>query len=332
MRYSSDVPLIPKISIVVPSFNQAAYLKDALDSILSQRYPNLELIVIDGGSTDESVSILQSYSSFLDYWCSEPDEGHGDAILKGFERSSGEIMAWLNSDDAYFSWSFAAVSNLFATFPNVEWITGRGVVRNQEGLPLKEEHDRKNMFSYLVGDFGWIQQESTFWRRSLWVRSKNDISMYVSKKLLMVDSIFWCIFFRSSRLYNADVFLGSYRQHLDNRAHVNAVQCVAETRMLIKNILWHDLPSLLRFKVLLYRCLRQFLSIYFVRKVVNPCTVQKLAFYIFSPPPVDVITYDRDKSCWALVRDPFLFKLYRPHPFSAFVSRAVLFLGAPRHH
>jgi glycosyltransferase involved in cell wall biosynthesis len=93
---------LPHISIVTPSFNQAKYLPETIESILNQSYPNLEYIIIDGGSTDGSVDIIKRYESHLSYWVSEKDSGQSDAIMKGFDRSTGELFAWVNSDDVLF--------------------------------------------------------------------------------------------------------------------------------------------------------------------------------------------------------------------------------------
>ncbi|TFH31827.1 MAG: glycosyltransferase, partial [Anaerolineales bacterium] len=92
---------LPLVSIVMPSFNQVRFLETALGSVLEQDYPNIELLVIDGGSTDGSLEVLQQYADRLAYWQSRPDEGQADAINQGLQRTKGKYVAWLNSDDVY---------------------------------------------------------------------------------------------------------------------------------------------------------------------------------------------------------------------------------------
>lgn len=104
----------PKITIVTPTFNRVHYLEDTILSVLNQNYPNLEYIIIDGGSTDGSIDIIKKYESYLAYWISEPDEGFYHAIQKGFNKSKGDIMAWLNSDDKYHPGALKIVSEVFS--------------------------------------------------------------------------------------------------------------------------------------------------------------------------------------------------------------------------
>lgn len=100
----------PKISIVTPSFNQGHYLEQTIRSVLDQNYPDLEYIIIDGGSTDNSVEIIKKYSHRISYWISEPDKGQSDALEKGFKKATGEIAAWINSDDHYEKDAFQKVA------------------------------------------------------------------------------------------------------------------------------------------------------------------------------------------------------------------------------
>ena len=123
----------PKISIVTPNYNMGAYLEETIKSVISQNYPNLEYFIIDGGSNDNSLEIIKKYERHLTYWISEKDNGMYHAIQKGFEKSTGEIMAWLNSDDMYHSNSLFIVAEIFDSFPQVEWLLGASTTFDEKG-------------------------------------------------------------------------------------------------------------------------------------------------------------------------------------------------------
>jgi glycosyltransferase involved in cell wall biosynthesis len=116
---------LPKITLITPSYNQAAYLEQTLDSVLSQGYPNLEYFVLDGGSKDKSAAIIKKYEKHLSYWVSEPDKGQSDAINKGLQRASGEIINWLNSDDYYQKDTLFKVADSFQAHPDAQVLLGR---------------------------------------------------------------------------------------------------------------------------------------------------------------------------------------------------------------
>lgn len=205
-----------KISVVTPSFNQAQFLESTIISALSQNYPNLEYIIIDGGSTDGSLDIIRKYSDKLTYWVSEPDKGRGDAINKGFKHSAGEIMAWLGCGDMYCPWAFGVVNEIFAALPEVEWLTtGSPLTWNLKGqvasCGFRFGYSRQGFVNgcYLP-KMATLQQESTFWRRPLWERAGG----YIDENFPVVpDFELWARFWKYASVYTTSVPLGGIRTH-----------------------------------------------------------------------------------------------------------------------
>ncbi len=174
---------IPIITIVTPSYNQAAYLEATIRSVLDQNYPALRYIIMDGGSTDGSVDIIKRYADKLIYWVSEKDGGQSNAINKGFaintsinEQSDWTtgIMTWLNSDDILLPGSLKIVGEIFEKYPQIQWLTGQSANMNADGQNLKlgrlKTGHGRNLIRhglYHGRGLGFIRQEGTFWRRSL---------------------------------------------------------------------------------------------------------------------------------------------------------------------
>lgn len=127
---------LPRISIVTPSFNQGQFIEETIRSVLLQGYPDLEYIVIDGGSTDNSVDIIRRYEPWISFWVSEPDHGQAQALNKGFDRATGEIFAWLNSDDAYTSGSLFTVGECFRNHSIVDIVYGSCESVDKDGRRL----------------------------------------------------------------------------------------------------------------------------------------------------------------------------------------------------
>ncbi len=117
----------PKISIITPSYNQGCFLKNTIMSILDQGYPNLEYIICDGGSTDNSVDIIKKYENKITFWCSEKDNGQTDAINKGMKKATGDIVGWINSDDVLLPGSLFQIANFFAKNRDCEFMNGIGL-------------------------------------------------------------------------------------------------------------------------------------------------------------------------------------------------------------
>jgi glycosyltransferase involved in cell wall biosynthesis len=215
-----------KISIVTPSFNQGQFIENTILSVLEQNYPNLEYIIIDGGSADNSVEVIRKYEKYLSYWVSEKDRGQYHAINKGFEKSHGEIMAWLNSDDMYCKWAFKAVADIFSQNPGIEWMTSlfplvwasggeAAACFARPGYNAKAFYEGR--YTDIIPDksLQYIQQESTFWKRSLWTRCGGAVS---EKYELAGDFDLWARFFESAVLCGVSVPLAGFRIHDTQRS------------------------------------------------------------------------------------------------------------------
>jgi glycosyltransferase involved in cell wall biosynthesis len=157
---------LPKISIITPSYNQGQYIEETIRSVLLQNYPNLEYIIIDGGSTDNSVEIIQKYADRLAYWVSEPDKGQSQAILKGFARATGDIMAWINSDDIYAPGSLMAVAAAAIQQPLAAWFAGRCDTLENGKVIKRGKRWHGGLEIWYIRDI--LMQPGVFWRKTLW--------------------------------------------------------------------------------------------------------------------------------------------------------------------
>ena len=184
-----------KISVITPNFNGGEFLERALRSVISQDYRDVEHIVMDGGSTDESLQIVDRYRQNLTKVVSEKDNGQYDAIGKGFARATGDILCWLNSDDIYFPWTMRVVARLFVDFPQVDWIMGvRCELRNDavQGIsnvtPFPRDVIRSGAFH--PRGLGCIMQEGCFWRRSLYEKAGGiSVEMAGRRRLRALDQV-----------------------------------------------------------------------------------------------------------------------------------------------
>lgn len=160
----------PLISIVTPSLNQGRFLEETLDSVFGQDYPDLDYIVMDGGSTDESVAVIRSREERLAYWQSQPDNGQAEAVNQGFRRARGDILGWLNSDDLYLDGTFRTVANLLAGSENEAVVLYGGCELFHHSKSTTEVRsavpfDEKRL---LITDF--LDQPSVFFTRAAWDR------------------------------------------------------------------------------------------------------------------------------------------------------------------
>ena len=188
----------PKISIVTPSYNHAPYIEATMRSVLDQGYPNLEYIVIDGGSDDGSAEVIERYSDHLAYWVSEPDNGQTDALIKGFERSTGEIMGWVCSDDLLEPTALHEVAQTFRQNPEWQAVYGDGVWTDTENRTVARRKEIDfNRFIFLY-DYNYIWQPSTFWRRGIYEK----VGGLDSRWNLAMDADLWLRFSEFTDLHH----------------------------------------------------------------------------------------------------------------------------------
>jgi glycosyltransferase involved in cell wall biosynthesis len=160
-----------RLTVITPSFNQAGFIEKTLKSVLDQGWDDLEYFVIDGGSTDGSVEIIERYADRLAWWVSEPDAGQTDALNKGVRRATGNVVAYINSDDRYLPGSFQiAMSTLAET--DASWVAGAALFEDADGSPYQTwwpELPRHGRAQWVLGPWG-VPQAATFWRREIFER------------------------------------------------------------------------------------------------------------------------------------------------------------------
>jgi len=182
LYYAAPAGGWPRLTIVCPSFQQGRYLEETLRSVLLQNYPGLEFIILDGGSSDESVAILQKYSPWLAHWESQPDRGQSHAINKGCDRATGELLGWINSDDYYLPGAFAAVGREFRLAPH-SLIFGDWAERSGEDSALTVVRER-SAFAFQVAVGGrHLPSHATFWPRAAHQPVKENLRFTMDAEL-----------------------------------------------------------------------------------------------------------------------------------------------------
>jgi len=158
----------PLVSIITPSYNQAQFLEDTIQSVLTQDYPHIEYIIVDGGSTDHSVDIIQRYSDRLAWWVSETDKGQTDALNKGFAHATGEIFAWINSDDTYLPEAISEAVEFLTTHPDAAMVYGDANLIDEQGSVIGSFPARQTDLRHILRGSVHIPQQTTFFWARLW--------------------------------------------------------------------------------------------------------------------------------------------------------------------
>lgn len=204
----------PKISIVTPSYNQGAFIERTIRSVLNQNYPNLEYIIIDGGSTDDSTEIIKRYQDKLAYWVSEKDRGQAHAINKGFRRATGDIVGWLNSDDEYCPGALETVAKTFTANNDVDFVFGNRITVDENGRILRDERHTRFSFSALVLYGMIVSQPASFWKRELFEK----YGYLDESKRFCMDYDFFCRIGAHIKAKHIRKHLARFRRHPSSKS------------------------------------------------------------------------------------------------------------------
>jgi glycosyltransferase involved in cell wall biosynthesis len=218
----------PLVSIIMPSFNQVSYLETALRSVLEQDYPHIELIVIDGGSTDGSLEVLKKYTDRLAYWQSRPDKGQADAINQGLRRSNGEFVAWLNSDDVYLPGAIREAVEVMQSNPEVGMVYADGYMVDTE-LKLLDRHTYPQVDLIDLLCFEVILQPAVFMQR----KALEEIGFLNQSYDLILDHELWVRIASHYPLIHFSRFWCLERTHAAAKTIAQADAFVAEASKLI---------------------------------------------------------------------------------------------------
>ena len=205
---------LPKISVITPSFNQASFIEETVQSVLEQNYPNLEYLIMDGGSTDGTLDILKKYEGSL-RWISRKDRGQSDALNQGFRLATGEVLAFLNSDDRYERGALLRVGEFFADHPDVHWVTGKCRVIDSHGLEIRRGVTAYKNFWLKFGNYkvllilDYISQPATFWRRTV----IEKIGLFDENEHLAMDYDYSLRVGQYFTLSLIDEYLAAFRVH-----------------------------------------------------------------------------------------------------------------------
>lgn len=237
----------PRVTVITPCYNRAQFLESTILSVLKQSYPFLQYIVIDGGSTDDSVKIIQKYATNLAYWVSEPDDGQTHAINKGFRVAQGDILTWLNADDLLLPGAISAAVECFKGHPEVGVIYGDCQVVDEAGQLIFERKVCDYNWGVLLYARSMINQPASFFRRSV----LEEIGLLDERFSFCMDLEFWARAARQGIVFKMlPVLLASFRLHASSKTAMLRQKMISEHRRILEMyspIPWRSLGSLARY-------------------------------------------------------------------------------------
>ena len=214
--------MLKKISIITPSYNQGFFLEETINSIIKQNYPNLEYILIDGNSTDNTIDIIKKYEDKIDYWVSEPDNGQSHAINKGLKQAKGDILAYINSDDVYTEGAFFKVAKFFQENPEIGIVYGdiQLIDQNSKIIGTRREIEFDLLMAHLIGFGIIIPQPATFWRKEV----TEKIGLFDENNHFTMDQDYWYRASKHFKIKHLPEVLAQFRIHETSKTNVNLSQ------------------------------------------------------------------------------------------------------------
>ena len=206
-------PSYPRVTVVTPSYNQAQFLEQTILSVLNQNYPNLEYIIIDGGSTDGSLETIKKYEKFLSFWVSEPDNGQAEAINRGFKIATGELVAWQNSDDVYLPGAFERLIKAYQKKLDYDIFFGNVYTIDSNDSLMREMRFHPFSVNHLIY-YKWnLSNQGVFWKRSVFEKAGYPVNL----KVCFDWEFFIRLGVKGFRFLFIHEFLGAYRIHENSK-------------------------------------------------------------------------------------------------------------------
>ncbi len=248
-----------KISIITPSFNQGEYLEENIKSVLQQNIDNIEHIIIDGGSTDSTIDVLKKYSHLL--WVSEPDEGQADALNKGFEMATGDIIGWINSDDYYQKDVFQSVCKCFSD-PVVNWIVGNLTYIDSRSGDCTTIKSKTITYNNLINNPDIVKQPPTFFRKTI----LEQAGLWNAKYHMVMDYDLWLRLAKHEAPKMVDINYAYFRLHEYQKT--SPTNLVLQKNEMIELLTRENAPA---FRKIHLRCKKRW---YWLKSILKPYFVK----------------------------------------------------------
>lgn len=220
---------LPRISVIIPSYNTGKFLERTLLSILNQDYPNTQVILVDGGSTDNTRDVINKYRDYIDYWVSEKDNGQADAINKGISKVTGELVGWQNADDLYLPRAFQEIARLYNTDPQAVLYCGNVMLIDAQDRVLGTIKGGRPTFERLLIDGYVISSQGVFWPKA----TQEAVGLYNAQFHYAMDAEFWLRCLSRGRAAFTHEYIGAFRVHPNTKTSTAGRTCgVVEYRKL----------------------------------------------------------------------------------------------------